>query len=320
MATKSSTKMYISWTIAGIVILALLITVFIQNGRINAMMSVENNVSQQEDVEKYKTQIDELESQIADMQAWQDYLEDTLNENKLVSIPAQQNRPAANRMADTEASNANTPALRNNLRSFMSSRYDALAEEIGFSEETKSKLMDLFSEMQLEIMDMLPRRGGPPEMMDRENIQKQIEKINSKYNEKLSELLSPNELDAFKEYQSSEQERRLIMGFNNIFEDDLSLDKEKEKELVTAMYNARQTNPGTKREDDSVTFLGRPIGPPQMDGGVENMEKLNSTYIESARDILSEDEMKKFEEYINTSQPGFNMRRGFRGNRFPGSE
>lgn len=321
MESKLTILKYISRIVAGIVILALAITVIIQNRRINALTGEANSFFPQEDVGKYKAEIARLESQIADMQAWQDYLENVLKERDRNSTPPPQGIPAGNRILNNASNIMNNPALRDGLRSSLSFRYDALAEEIGLSEETKSKLIDLLSEMQLEIMSRLPRRGEPsPEMIDREALQQQIEEINSKYYEKISELLSPDELYAFKEYQNSEPERMLIMGFyGNVFLDDTSLDKEKEKELVAAMYNARQANPDTKTEDSSLSFLGGPFGPDRMNERVENEEKLNSIYIESARDILSEDQMKKFEDFLNTRQSAF-MRRGPRPDRFPGAE
>lgn len=322
MVMESRTKQHISWAAAGIVILGLSATVILQARHINSLSGRLNIYHSQEGTAICKAEIDKLKSQIADMQAWQDYLEDALNGNNRESVSVTQNRPAENRIVDSATNTMNNPALRNGSRSPISFRYDALAEEIGLSEEIKSKLMDLLAEIRLEIMDFMPGRGGfPPTMTDREALGQRIEEISSKYNKKLSELLSEDELYAFKEYQNSERERMLIMGLNrNIFEGDNVLDSEKERELVNAMYNARQANPDTKSEDESLTLFGRPFGPPQMNEGVENAEKLNSIYLESARDILSEDQLQKFEDYLKTRQTAFNMRRGPRSDRFQAAE
>ena len=115
------------------------------------------------------------------------------------------------------------------------------------------------------------------------------------------------------------------MGFSggNMFgeEGESLLDKGTEKELVAALYSARQTNPDTKSEEGSLSlFGGRFGGPPQMNEGVDNAEKLNSIYLETAKDILSEDEIKKFEDYLTSGQSLFNMRRGRGPGRFPGGE
>ncbi len=320
---ESRTKKHISWTVTGVVILVLSVTVILQARRINSLAGELNNSHPLEGTANCKAEIDKLKAQIADMQAWQDYLEGALNEKNTDSVSALQNRSAGNRMENNAPGITNNPAMRDRLRSSISFRYDALAEEIGLSEETKSKLMDLLAEMRLEIMDRMPGRGGlPPEMADREAIRQQIEEITSKYNEKISELLSDDELYAFREYQNSEPERMLITGFNgNVFEDDNLLDKETEKELVAAMYSARQADPDTKREDDSASLLGGPFSRlSQMNEGLDNVEKLNSIYLESAKDILSDDQMQKLEDYLNNRQPLFDMRRGPRSDRLPGAE
>ena len=104
MVTEFTFKKNISWAVAGIIILALAITVFLQNRHINALTS---EAKPQEDTSEYIAEIDRLKAQIADMQEWQDYLEDALNENRSVSIPATQNRSAEirNRIAEKESDN-----------------------------------------------------------------------------------------------------------------------------------------------------------------------------------------------------------------------
>lgn len=328
MATESIFKKYIPWTFAGIVILALAITVFIQNRRINLLTGEADVSSPQDENAECKAEIDKLKAQIADMQAWQDYLEGALNDNNVGVIYSSRNRSAGNSNAEDAPRIADIRGMRNGFRAAISSRYDAMAEEIGLSEETKTKLMSLFEEMRLEIMEKMPRgRGFRPEEIDREAIRQQIEEINSKYNEKISELLTEDELNAFSEYQNSEQERMLIMGFSggNIFgeEGDTLLDEDTEKELVAALYSARQTNPDTKSEEGSISLLGGRFGggPPQMNEGADNTEKLNSVYLETAKDILSDDQMQSFEDYLNNRQSMFGRGRGPGGpGRFPGAE
>lgn len=311
MAAESKAIKYISWTAAGIVVLALSVTIILQNRRINFLTGESSRNYPREEIEKYKAENYRLKSQIADMQAWQDYLEDTLNEKSTDSGISTQTRPVENMMADNAPGIRNNPALRNGLRSSISSGYDALAEVIGLSEETKSKLIDLLAEMRAEIMGRLPGRGGfQGAMADREALVQQLEEINSIYNGKLSELLTEDELYAFREYQNSQQERMLITAFSSIMSEDVApIDKEQEKELADALYSARQANPDTKREDE-LSLLGGPFGPARMNSDPETREKLNSVYIESARDILSDDQMQKFEEFIAADQSGFFMRRG----------
>lgn len=323
MVKEMDKKRYISRTIIGVVILGLSITVIMQHRRINALTSGSKSSNSQDENAECNAEIERLKTQIDDMQEWQDYLEGALNENNKRTVSAPQNRTAGNRniIAENAPNIINNPTIRAGIRSAFSSRYDALAEEIGLSDEKKSQLMGLFDEMRQEIMSRMPARGEfPPEMMDREAIRQQIEEINQKYNEKLSEILSDDELYAFREYQSSETERMLIMGFNMLSEGGSQLDEDKEKELVAALYSARQNNPDTKRETDTLSLMGGPMDRGPINETVENADKLNSIYIESARNILSEDEMKKFENYLTSRQSPFNMRGGPPPDRFRAPE
>jgi hypothetical protein len=317
MVSGHNTGKNVTKTVIGIVILALAITVFIQHRRIIALISEANQISPQEEVKKYKAQIKTLESRIADLKSKQGHSLTILNRGDTASKVEIQETPVENRVEEINSLNnrpdfMNNTNMRNNLRRSISGRYEAFATDINLSEVTKSKLYDLLAEMRIEIMNRFPRpgRGGfSPEMMDSEDFRQQIEEVNTTYNKKLSEVLSADELNAFREYQNSESERMLLTGFNVMAEDN-SLDKEKTNELIAAMYSARQNDPETRREDNALMIqAGPPFGRGPMNEGAENDGKLNSVYLESAKNILSEDQMKEFEGYLNSRQTMFNMRR-----------
>jgi hypothetical protein len=297
---KQATK-----TVIGIVILALAITVFIQHRRIIALTRKPNDSYSRQELEKYKAQIKTLESRIADLQAKQNSPVVPTNNKNTASKVAAQETPAENRVADNSPLNdspdfMNNPNMKKNLVRSISSRYEAFAEQNNLSEETKSKLYDLLAQMRMEVMHRFPRPGSQ-EMMDSETSRQQMEEINSAYSIKLSEVLSGEELNAFKEYQNSEPERMLLMGFNATAEDN-KLDTEKENELITAMYNARQNDPDTRREDDTIIQGGPPFGRRPINERDNNEGKLSNIYVETAKNILSEDQMKEFKNYLSVRQ------------------
>jgi hypothetical protein len=317
VVTGPHTGKNVTKTVIGIIIMALAITVFIQHRRIIALTRQANEFYPQEEIGKYKAEIKRLESHIADLQVKQGYgaaPQKNVNTTSKVGAKA---LPAEDRATDNNSLNnrpdfLNNPSMRNNLRLSMSGRYDTFAEENNLSEETKSKLYDLLAEMRMEMMNRFPRpgRGGfSPEMADSEYVIQQMEEINSTYNKKLAEVLSVVELNAFKEFQNSEPERMLLMGFNVMAEDN-KLDKEKENELISALYNSRQNDPETRREDNALMIQGGPpFGRGPINEGAVNDGKLNSVYLESAKNILTEDQMKEFENYLSARQSMLYMRR-----------
>ncbi len=316
MVTGANTGRNLTRTVIGVIIMALAITVVIQHRRIIALTREVNQFHALEELEKYKAEIKALESRIAEMQAKKDSTVTPLKKADTTAKAATKETPVENRVTNSSpfanrADFMNSPEMRENQRSFLSGRYDAFAEENNLSEETKTRLYDLLSEMRMEMMNRFPRpgRGGfSPDMMDNEDFMEQMKEINSTYEKKLSEILSVNELDAFKEYQNSEQERMLLMGFNVMAEDN-SLDKEKENELIKALYNARQNDPETRREDNTLIIQGGPLGRGPMNEGVVNSSKLKAVYLETAKNILSEEQTQEFEDYLNARQSMPGMRR-----------
>lgn len=328
MVTGTNTGKNLTRTVIGVIIMALAITVVIQHRRIIALTKEANGSYALAELEKYKAEIKALESRIADIQTKQDSTVTTLKKADTAIKAGTKEIPVENRVSNSTpfsdmADFMNSPEMMNNQRTFLSGRYDAFAEENNLSEETKTRLYDLLSEMRMEIMNRFPRpgRGGfSTDMMDSEAFMQQMEEINSTYDNKLSEILSVNELNAFKEYQNSEQERMLLMGFNVTAEDN-SLDSEKQNELIKALYNARQNDPETRRDDNALTIQGGPpFGRGPMNEGAETNSKLNTVYLETAKSILSEDQMQEFEDYLNSRQSMPGMRRMLPFDRPQGNE
>jgi hypothetical protein len=67
------------------------------------------------------------------MQAWQDYLEETLRKNEEDTNFPPPNRPAGDRFAVFPPRIGNNPAMRNIMRNAISSRYNSFAEENNLS-------------------------------------------------------------------------------------------------------------------------------------------------------------------------------------------
>ncbi len=301
-------------TVIGVIIMCLVIIAVIQHSRIISLTKNANESYPQEELEKYRKEISRLKSLIAEIETKQDSSvitmkkADTAAKAGTKEVPVENSVRYNNPFVDMPDF-MNSPEMRDSQRAFLSARYDAFAEEINLSEETKTKLYDLLAEMRMEMMNRFPRpgRGGlSPEMMDSEAFMQQMEEINSTYEKRLSEVLSVNELEAFKEYQNSEQERMLIMGFNAMAEDN-GLDKEKQNELIKALYSARQNDPDT-RQDDALLIQGGPMGRGPINLQSQNISKLNTIYIETAKEILSENQMKQFEDYLKTRQSMPGMR------------
>lgn len=334
--------------ILGIVVVVLTITVIAQNRRITTLKKDVNdttlsentpsvltdNISSEknqlpEDVNTYKEKIKKLESRIKDMQAWQDYLEETLQKNEEDTNFPPPNRPIGNRFAGFPPRMRNDPAMSNIMRNVLSSRYNSFAEENNLSSEVQKKLVDLLFERENKIRDMMPGiRGLRSGRILSEDLQQELTEINAEYDEQISDLLSEEDFIAFKDYQKMEAERMFIDQFKrNIFFGDTKLEKQQEKELIAAMYNDRQNQGMMQKENvQELIFSGNPLDRESMEERVkenlENQKKLYSAYVESAKDILTESQMQEFETYINMRKSSLEMiaNRGPRVFVIPGKE
>lgn len=303
-----------------VVIIVILITiVFAQNRYINMLKHVksENILSEnthedfkmekklsgdnlpQEDISVYKAKIKKLESQIADMQEWQDYLEKERNVNNPVD-----NDPSTNK-SDMFVVESSPMDNSSSYKRYLTSRYESFTKENNLSPEMSKKFIDLLAEKQAALSKLAPNiediRSGN---VLPEEILKVEEEINSEYDEKLSELLSNDEYAALKDYEKYEQERQIVDQLTQTgLYGGMQLEKEQKKELIAAMYNDRQDLGLTQKEmQERIISRGEPLNEEsmrnQIKDSLESQIKLYSQHIETAKNILSESQMKKFESYI----------------------
>jgi hypothetical protein len=201
--------------------------------------------------------------------------------------------------------------IRDQLRTMHTTTYKTFAEEQNLPPETENSLIDLLVEKQLEILDMASRKGD----ITREDLEKDRELIGKAYDEKISRLLSPEEFNAFKEYTKVAPERALINEFKNINSaGDHQIDKEKEKELIAAMYDERQKMTEIEKMNQESGDLNPALSAEAVNNEFEVQCKLLDNYLESAGTILSDSQMKKFSSFINSKKSQLEMAAKLVGN------
>ncbi|MDM7920051.1 MAG: hypothetical protein QUS12_12920, partial [Methanosarcina sp.] len=141
----------------------------------------------------------------------------------------------------------NNPAMESMIRNQLTTRlngiYDSFAEEYNLSPEKKAGLINLLAEKQMETLDMATQIGDMQNgKVSAETLQKEGEYVNNLYDTKISELLNPKEFEAYREYSKYESERFFLREFKRSIEytGGTAINREQEKELVSAMYNERQ--------------------------------------------------------------------------------
>ena len=213
--------------------------------------------------------IKRLESKITDMQAWQDYLEESLQKYQ------------------SEEDKKETVLYRQ-LMNGIPSYYNDFAEENNLPVDIKNELFNLLIEKGIEERGLWP--GDPA-----------LEAVTQKYDELISELLA-DKYPAYVEYLELSNERYEVREFRkNIMTLDDRLDKQQEKRLIASMYNDKRDfldkhNEEIQKLNDENNFKNLDI----MKEGIELEKKLHNRFLNSAGNILSQSQLKEFQKYLDT--------------------
>ena len=191
------------------------------NAEINRTGSDSDNISPEknrltETDNDCQDRINKLESRIADMQEWQDYLEATMKKEESGEIAVEDR-------------------LREKSKPAISSFFKSFFEENKLSANKQSEFIELIIERGLEIRD------AQLKIADQEEFQKERDNIEADYDIQLSNLLSEEQYTAYQEYEETGQDRNVIETINNnILSGDNQLNKQQVKDLVAGFYKIRQ--------------------------------------------------------------------------------
>lgn len=335
MESRSSNIINLSLAVLAIFVVALIITLLFQNRRINSLKEELNNTviadnSQPVTNERtfspenkkknsqsgpeadiftfedkvspaqkiiYENKIKKLESQINDMQAWQDYLEKTVQQQ-------------------SKAEEERKTSLLNARKSYIATRLEPFTEQNNLPPEIISSLIELRYNEQLEIEETARDITRPEEInveRMKDLIQEQTD-INKRYDEEIARLLSEKDYAAYKEYQKLEIEWGIVGQMKNDFiSRDLKLEKSQERRLVAAMHENRQKMIEIQAQKATpMKSFEQPSQEEMLKQSLEYQETINAMHIESARDILSEPQLQIYERYFNNQT--YLMERALSGN------
>ncbi len=252
-----------------------------------------------EDEEAYKNKIKKLESQIAEMQEWSDFLEESMDEYEEKADAAVAKSPRRNSMPQADMD-------RIMRRSYLS-RYEDFIKENNYPPEVMEKLADLYIERQNAMRERMPDMGGfGPGERSREEIEKLTKisrEISDEYEEKLTELLTEEGREALREYEQKSMERSFLSEFKKMLGDE-KLEKSQESKLLSLMYDERQaSNEEMRKKAMSYAANGQlpdkeTIAEMQKES-LTRMKAVYEKYAASAEGILSDSQIQKFEGYVN---------------------
>jgi hypothetical protein len=211
--------------------------------------------------------ITKFESKIADMEAWQDDLEESLHKYQ------------------SEEDKKET-ALNRQFWNGIASYYQDLAEENNLPADIKNELINFLEEKGLEERGLQPGDPG-------------LDAITQKHDELIYELLSDT-YPAYKEHLKVHNERNYVREFRrNIMTIDNQRDKQQERSLIAAIYNEKQGFMEKNREEIQELNDENDFNIEKLKEGIELQKKLHNRFIDSSENILSESQLKELQKYLD---------------------
>jgi hypothetical protein len=143
-----------------------------------------------------------------------------------------------------------------------------------------------------------------------ETLQKEGEYVNNLYDEKISELLNPKEFEAYKEYSKYESERAFLSEFKKSIEytGGTAINREQEKELVSAMYNERQKLTDMQKDvQQSINPNAPVLSKENLEKSVNLQKNLFKGYLAASKGILTESQQTQFNTYIDSQNSMLEM-------------
>lgn len=318
--TTSNKKNHVILSVLSMLVLILLAAVFLQERQFTKFKETENSRTDiktgesslekgkmQNKKETYQKKITRLDTKIADMQEKQDHMEAALNEY------GEKDAAKASEMNAVSKARGDYNWRRINL-----ALYKDFIDKNNYPPELNEKLIDLVlekSNIVLQHMMNVPKDWeNSKDWSKNKEFNRQTEAIKAQYDEKIAELLPEGGLALFKEYEKRQSERIMVFNFETTLGED-TLEKEKERELIELLYEDTQTYAYNDKDLKNIPGAVADVFPEKRldeetaarlfkESG-ESMIKTYAAYVESAKGILSESQMVKFEGMINSMRSSY---------------
>jgi hypothetical protein len=175
--------------------------------------------------------------------------------------------------------------------------YGPLSKYLNLTAEQLDALKNLLSDRQMAMVDSgLAMMGGSES--DRKQAAEDAKAIKAEYDQKIKDLLGPQDYQVFQDYEKTASERVQLQMFKGSLPTEAALTDQQEYDLLNAMYEARKAMP------PSSLLNNRNADPSQLTeeniaGAMKQMEQLQQVYAEQAKGILTP---AQYEQFIQWQQ------------------
>jgi hypothetical protein len=178
--------------------------------------------------------------------------------------------------------------------------YGSLSKYMNLSADQLDALKNLLLERQMAMVDAgLSAMGGPE--ADRKQAAEDTMAIKADYDQKIKDLLGPQDYQVFQDYDKTVAERVQMQMFKNSLPTDAALTDQQEYDLISAMYEERKAMPVSSPLNNQTSDPSQ-LTEEKIDQALKTLEQLQQRYTNRAAAILSPQQFQQFQQFLSQQQ------------------
>lgn len=190
--------------------------------------------------------------------------------------------------------------MRTSQKAAMETSYSSLVRYLQLSPEEAEQFKELLNEKQTALMDIgLDGISGSIPADEMKEKTKHITDLTKEFDEKIRTFLGDENYEVYKQYEEFRPEMREVDRFKQSLVTADQLNEEQENNLVVAMHEERKNFSFSANLNQQKTFDPSNFNEDQANQIMNDLARQDERYIARARDILSESQLKQFENNLN---------------------
>jgi hypothetical protein len=170
--------------------------------------------------------------------------------------------------------------------------YGSLPNYLNLPADKLDALKEVLSDRQMALVDAgITAMSGSES--DRKQALEESKAIKSDYDQKIQELLGPQDYPAFQQYEQTAAERMSVQMFKQALPADAALTEQQEDNLIAAMYQERKALPTSSLMNNQNTDPSQ-LTDERVAEMEKQMEQLQQRYADRAAAILTPAQLEQF--------------------------
>ena len=193
------------------------------------------------------------------------------------------------------------------LGAMIDKNYAKLFADLHLSPEQSASLKDLIMNKMMAGMDLgMSMFADDMDATKRKELADQVKASTDAVDAQIKQFLGDDNYSQFQTYEKTQGERMVVSGLHDqLASGPMALNADQEQQLVQAMTQQRQNFKFTTDFSDQSKFTGdfaSMFTEEKMSQYFQQQDQLNQQYVDSARAILSPDQLDAYQKYLASQQ------------------